>query len=170
MFMHDALVSLIIRHIGGVMARSLRQSKVLEVIMANEVKTQDELVAFLKSAGFDVTQATISRDIKELGLTKILSSDSKSYKYAIMDNSEQTISTKHVNIFREMVISVKSASNLTVIKTIKGMASSVCGLIDKLNLQNVLGAVFGDDTVMIILPSEKFAEDTTETISSIVRN
>lgn len=152
------------------MARSLRQSKVLEVIMTNEVKTQDELVAFLKEAGFDVTQATISRDIKELGLTKILSSDSKTYKYATFENVEQPISSKHVNIFKEMVISVKTANNLSVIRTIKGMASSVCGLIDKLNLQHVMGAVFGDDTVMVILPNEHLAEETTQTISSIVHH
>ncbi|MFA6859804.1 MAG: arginine repressor [Clostridia bacterium] len=152
------------------MARSLRQSKILEVIMTNEVKTQDELVTFLKNAGFEITQATISRDIKELGLTKTLSSDSKSYKYSFIDNGEQTISSKHVNIFKEMVISVKSACNLSVIKTIKGMASSVCGLIDKLNLQNVMGAVFGDDTVMIILPSSSMAEETTKTIESIIEN
>ena len=122
------------------MARSLRQSKILEIISMKEVETQDELVAYLRAANFDITQATISRDIKELGLIKVLGSEGK-YKYAIVDSGNQGISNKNISIFKELVISVKPAQNLCVIKTIKGMAGGVCSMVDKLNLSNVLGAV-----------------------------
>ena len=115
------------------MARSSRQSKILELISTKEIETQDELARELKNANFDITQATISRDIKELGLTKILSSSGK-YKYAILGSEQQVVSNKYINIFKECVISVKSALNLVIVKTIKGMGVSVCSFIDKLNL------------------------------------
>ena len=105
------------------MARSSRQSKILELISTKEIETQEELARELKNANFEITQATISRDIKELGLTKIQSSTGK-YKYAILGNEQQVVSNKYITIFKESVISVKSALNLTVVKTIKG--GSVC--------------------------------------------
>lgn len=147
------------------MARTTRQSKILEIISSKEIETQDELVYELKIANYDVTQATISRDIKELGLIKILSSDSKKYKYALVNNDEQAISTKYINILKESIISAKPVNNLVVVKTIKGIASSVCSLIDKLNLENIMGTVFGDDSVMIIMPSNKFADEICSKIN-----
>ncbi len=150
------------------MARSARQSKILEIISTNEIETQDELVSALKQSHFDITQATISRDIKELGLIKILSSESGKYKYAVVENSNQSVSNKYISVFKEAVISVKEAQNLCVIKTIKGMASAICGIIDKLNLENILGAVCGDDTVMIILPSNSTALNTVNKLNNLV--
>ena len=132
------------------MARSVRQSKILDLITYNEIETQEELVTKLRALNFDITQATISRDIKELGLIKILSAETNKYKYALVDSTEQQASNKYLLLFKESVISVKVAQNLVVIKTLKGMASSVCGLIDKLNIDDSLGAVSGDDTVMVI--------------------
>ena len=111
------------------MARNSRQSKILELISTSEIETQEELVTALRNANFDVTQATISRDIKELGLIKILS-DSKKYKYAVVSSSAQALSNKCLNIFKECVISVKSAMNLAVVKVIRGTAVMVSGLID----------------------------------------
>ena len=150
------------------MARSARQSKILEIISTNEIETQDELVSALKQSHFDITQATISRDIKELGLIKILSSESGKYKYAVVENSNQSVSNKYISVFKEAVISVKEAQNLCVIKTIKGMASAICGIIDKLNLENILGAVCGDDTVMIILPPNSTALNTVNKLNNLV--
>jgi transcriptional regulator of arginine metabolism len=149
------------------MARSTRQSKILELISTKEIETQDELVSELRNLNFDITQATISRDIKELRLIKILSSESGKYKYAVVENENQAVSNKYILVFKEAVISVKNAQNLCVIKTIKGMATAVCGIIDKLNLENVLGSVCGDDTVMIILPNDLQALKTTETLNNI---
>lgn len=131
------------------MARNSRQSKILELISLQEIETQEELVSALRDANFDVTQATISRDIKELGLIKILT-DSKKYKYTVVNSSVQSLSTKCLNIFKECVISVKSAMNLTVVKVIKGTAGMVSGLIDQLSISQILGCTYGDDTVMII--------------------
>lgn len=149
------------------MARSARQSKILELISTKEIETQDELARELKNANFEITQATISRDIKELGLTKILTSSGK-YKYAIIGSDEQQISNKFVSIFREAVISAKAVLNIVVVKTLKGMGSGVCSFIDKLNLTELVGAVNGDDTVMLIFPSAIHAADAVQSISNML--
>lgn len=149
------------------MARSARQSKILELISTKEIETQDELARELKNANFDITQATISRDIKELGLTKILSSSGK-YKYCFVGSDEQVISNKYITIFKEAVISVKSALNLVVVKTIKGMGAGVASFVDKLNLTDLMGAVSGDDTVMLIFPTTTLASEVVDTLSDIL--
>ena len=149
------------------MARSARQSKILELISTKEIETQDELAREHKNANFDITQATISRDIKELGLTKILTSSGK-YKYAIIGSDEQQISNKFITIFREAVISVKSVLNIVVVKTLKGMASGVCSFIDKLNLSELVGAVAGDDTVMLIFPSASYSSDAVVSLNNMI--
>ncbi|MBP5651486.1 MAG: arginine repressor [Clostridia bacterium] len=131
------------------MARNNRQSKILEIISTNEVETQEELVASLKAAGYDVTQATISRDIKELGLIKIMS-DSKKYKYATVSASVQPVSNKIMSIFKECVVSVKCAMNLVVVKVLKGTAAMVSDIVDGMSMSQVMGSTFGDDTVMVI--------------------
>ena len=150
------------------MARSARQSKILEIISTKEIETQDELARELKNADFDITQATISRDIKELGLTKILSS-SGTYKYTFVGSEEQAISNKYIVIFREAVISVKSALNLVVLRTVKGMGAGVCSFVDKLNLTDLMGAVCGDDTVMLIFPTTTVASSSVLTLSDLLK-
>ncbi len=150
------------------MARSARQSKILEIISTKEIETQDELARELKNADFEITQATISRDIKELGLTKILSSTGK-YKYTFVGSEEQAISNKYIIIFKEAVISVKSALNLVVLKTVKGMGAGVCSFVDKLNLTDLMGAVCGDDTVMLIFPSTTIASSSVLTLSDLLK-
>ena len=148
------------------MARNSRQSKILELISMREIETQEELVASLRDANFDVTQATVSRDIKELGLIKILT-DSKKYKYAVVNSNAQALSNKCLNIFKECVISVKSALNLTIVKVINGTAGMVSGLIDQLSLAQVLGCTYGDDTVLIVTNDQEdsfFVRDKLESI------
>ena len=150
------------------MARSSRQSKILELISTKEIETQDELARELKNANFEITQATISRDIKELGLTKILGSNGK-YKYAILGSAEQqVVSNKYINIFKECVISVKPALNLAVLKTIKGMGASICSFIDKLNLTELMGATYGDDTVMLVFPTTTLATEAVATLNELM--
>ena len=148
------------------MARNSRQSKILELISLQEIETQEELVQALRDANFDVTQATISRDIKELGLIKILT-DSKKYKYAVVSSSTQALSNKCLNIFKECVISIKSALNLTVVKVIKGTAGMVSGLIDQLSMSQILGCTYGDDTVLIVTTDQEdsfFVRDKLESL------
>ncbi len=149
------------------MARSARQSKILELISTKEIETQDELARELKNANFDITQATISRDIKELGLTKILSSSGK-YKYCFVGSDEQLISNKYITIFKEAVISVKVAMNLVVIKTMKGLGSSLASFVDKLNINELMGAVCGDDTVMLIFPTTTYASSAVVTLNDML--
>ena len=148
------------------MARSSRQSKILEIIKAKEIETQDDLVRELRALNFDITQATISRDIKELGLIKIMTDD-KRYKYAYVDSSEQQVSGKYMGIYKEAIISIKPAQNLVVIKTLKGVASAISSFVDKLNMKNVLGTTFGDETVMVICPDSAEANDVCDKISDM---
>ena len=149
------------------MARNSRQSKILELISLNEIETQEELVSALKDADFDVTQATISRDIKELGLIKILT-DSKKYKYAVVNSNAQTLSNKCLNIFKECVISIKSAMNLTVVKVIKGTAGMVSNLIDQLSLSQIMGCTYGDDTVMVITADQEDSYFVRDKLNSLM--
>lgn len=143
------------------MTRSVRQSKILDIISAYEIETQEDLVNQLRAANFDVTQATISRDIKELGLIKILSSESNKYKYAVVDASEKQTSNKYLYLFKESVISIKQAQSFVVLKTLKGMANAISNMLDKFNLENLLGCTFGDDTVLAIFP------DSTDSIKAL---
>ena len=149
------------------MARSSRQSKILELISTKELETQEELARELKNAGFEITQATISRDIKELGLTKILTQSGK-YKYAILGSEQQVVSNRYISIFKESVISSKRAMNLVVVKTIKGMGASVCSFIDKLNLTDLLGATYGDDSVMLAFETIELAENAVLTLNELL--
>lgn len=149
------------------MARTLRQSKILELISTKEIETQDDLVANLKNAGFEVTQATISRDIKELGLIKVIDSVGK-YKYALVDSGEQGASNKSINLFKMCVISVKALSNICIIKTVKQFAQGVCSLIDKLNLIDVVGATCGDDSVIIYFNDNFSALNAVNTLLDIL--
>lgn len=139
----------------------------MELISTKEIETQDELARELRNANFEITQATISRDIKELGLTKILTNSGK-YKYAIVGSDEQQISNKFVSIFREAVISAKAVLNIVVVKTLKGMGEGVCSFIDKLNLTELVGAVNGDDTVMLIFPTAAYAADAVYSITDML--
>ncbi len=131
------------------MARTTRQSKILDLIKNYEIDTQEELVSKLRNEDFNVTQATISRDIKELGLTKILTESGK-YKYIHVEGGNNKISTKIINVFKESVISIESANNLMVIKTLVGSANAASILIDKLAMNEILGTIAGDDTLLII--------------------
>lgn len=149
------------------MARSARQSKILELISTKEIETQDELARELRNADFDITQATISRDIKELGLTKILSSSGK-YKYCFVGSEENVISNKYISIFKEAVISVKPALNLIVVKTMKGLGSGIASFVDKLNISSLMGVVNGDDTVMLIFPSTTQASEAVITLNDML--
>lgn len=149
------------------MARSVRQSKILEIIASNEVETQEELAKSLLLAGFEITQATISRDIKELGLIKVLSGSGK-YKYAFIDNSGQALSPKFTSLLKEVAISVKSACNLVVIKVMRGSGSLAANAIDKLMLEGVIGLTHGDEYVFVAGASEKDALTICDKLNTLL--
>ncbi|MBQ8749051.1 MAG: arginine repressor [Clostridia bacterium] len=149
------------------MPRSLRQSKILELITTREIEKQEELVTLLRESNFDITQATISRDIKELGLIKILTEDKK-YKYACIDATEQAFSNKYINIFKEAVINLKIINNIVLIKTINGLASAVNSFLDKLGVENSLGSTFGNDTVTIYFENDVKANIACHSLNKII--
>lgn len=131
------------------MARANRQLKILDIISKHDVDTQEELVDYLRSDGFAVTQATVSRDIKEMGIIKTLSSDGRHYKYAAQQTKEATAADKFLSMFKNTVISIKSSGNLIVLKTEAGSAGPAAELIDKLSYDEVLGVIAGDNTIFV---------------------
>lgn len=148
------------------MARNARQIKLLELIAENEIETQEELVGELQKSGFDVTQATVSRDIKELGLVKI-STDGKKQRYT-KERNDSNIASKFTDMFRHSVISIDYAANIVVIKTLVGSGNVAGAMIDRLKNKHVLGCVAGDDTVFAVLRTEAAAEEMSEQLREIV--
>jgi transcriptional regulator of arginine metabolism len=130
--------------------RYSRQNKVLELIHTNEIETQEKLCQLLRDSGFDVTQATVSRDIKELQLIKTLSPTGH-YKYAVSNGDSGPISDRFVKIFKETITSVKTAGNIVVIKTLSGCGPAAGEAIDSLNFSHIVGSVAGDNTIMIVV-------------------
>lgn len=130
------------------MIRTARQNKILELIANKDIDTQTELTSELRKEGYKITQATVSRDIKQLGLLKTATATS-GYKYIYPETKAQD--TRLLTIFRESVISIDKAINLIVLKTISGSANSACVIIDKLNIKGVAGTLAGDDTIVVII-------------------
>ena len=137
-----------------------RQAKIIELISANQIETQEELQALLLEHGFDVTQATISRDIKELRLVKDLSSQGK-YYYSTGKRNTENINRRAGGIFNESIIKIDWAMNIVVIKCFAGMANAVCAAIDSMSIDEVLGSIAGDDTIFILCANENTAMNFT---------
>lgn len=138
------------------MQRNERQQKILEIISEKEIDTQEELCAELIKQNFNVTQATISRDIKDLKLYKV-SGTQKKYKYACLESDDDSVSGRMKHLFRECVQSINYANNLIVIKTMRANGSTAGIFVDSLQLKEIIGSVAGDDTLLIIVDSN---EDT----------
>lgn len=136
--------------------KTKRQSKILELIRKNDIETQEELSAYLVKEGFKVTQATVSRDIRELKLTKISMSSGKQ-KYAVLNDGGEDLSDKYNRVFRDGFVSMDMAQNILVIKTVSGMASAVCAAIDAMKMDEIVGSIAGDDTIMCAV---RTVEDT----------
>ena len=131
--------------------KSQRQAKILEIISNRNVETQEQLLEALQNEGFRGTQATISRDIKELRIVKELTSLG-TYRYTTSSNElTGTFSSRMNTIFRECVVSFDYAQNIIVIRTLPGLASAAASAIDAMNMSAVVGTLAGDDTVMIVM-------------------
>lgn len=139
------------------MNKAKRQEKVLEIVTKTEVDTQEELIKILKSQGLMVTQATVSRDIKELGLIK-QSGKVKKYRYSKPVNKEESDADVLIRHFRAAIISVVRAQHTIVIRTLSGNANAVGAIIDGKNMAGVLGTIAGDDTLLIISTDGDVAE------------
>ena len=148
--------------------RYSRQNKILELISSNEIETQDKLAAMLKEEGFEVTQATISRDIKELQLVKILSSTGK-YKYAQPSHDEGPLSDRFSNIFKETVKSTAHSGNIVLLKTLSGCASAAAEALDSIGLPHVIGSVAGDNTIMFVVDDPENSPAVVEILENMLK-
>ncbi len=147
--------------------KTRRHAKILELIREYDIDTQEELLRYLREGGFDVTQATVSRDIKELRLVKTLSHTGK-YKYSTgMDNSSD-ISSKFYSLFADSVVSVEAAQNLLVVKCMTGMAQAVCASMDAVYWQNFVGTLAGEDTIFIVCRSETAAVEAQDELRKLI--
>jgi len=147
-----------------------RHAKILELISAFEIYTQEELADKLSSSGFEITQATVSRDIKELKLLKIPSKDKDGQsKYAHSNMTEDNKATaKFYNILKETAIDIKPAKNLLVVKTYSGMAQAAAAAIDAIDFPETLGTIAGDDTILLVFAEDEAAESVAKKLGKIV--
>ena len=147
--------------------RVSRQNKILEIIKEQEVETQDQLQELLKKAGYKVTQATVSRDIKELQLIKGQSKSGK-YRYIASQYDNQPISDRFIKVFRETTLSWAPAQNLILVRTLSGCGSAAGEAIDCLELDHVVGTVCGDNTMLIVVDNEINVPPILETFDKLI--
>lgn len=143
-----------------------RQSKILELIEQYEIETQEELARRLLQEGFRVTQATISRDIRELALTKVAGSSGRP-KYAAMDyggNNSPVYSERYARVLQDGMVSITQADNLVVIRTVSGMAMAVAAAVDALDIEEIAGSIAGDDTIMCAVKTAELVPGVIEKI------
>lgn len=150
------------------MKKYARQSKILELIEANEIETQEELAEFLKSSGIDVTQATVSRDIRELKLVKVATKGGK-YKYATMAQNNEGTADRLIKIFKNSIVSINTAGHLLVIKTIPGAAQICASTIDSLGIDEIVGTIAGDDTIFIAVSSYERVTDIMKDFNALLK-
>ena len=132
--------------------KTKRQTKMLELIKKHSIETQEELSDYLQKEGYQVTQATVSRDIRELKLTKVAMSNGRQ-KYAALTEANEDLSEKYTRVFRDAFVSMDMAQNILVIKTVSGMAMAVAAAIDAMHLHEIVGCIAGDDTIMCAVRS-----------------
>lgn len=149
------------------MLRSARHAKILEIISQKEIETQEELCAELNGLNLVVTQATISRDIRDLHLFKVAGIEKK-YRYAYIHDTESEISPKMRSLFRDCLVSVKCAQNLVVVKTLTGNGANAGAVVDKLNYEGIVGSVAGDDTLLIVCEDNARAEEVVSKIKEFI--
>lgn len=147
--------------------KSKRQSKILELIQKYEIETQEELSSYLMQEGFAVTQATVSRDIRELKLTKLATSSGRQ-RYSVLKDGDSDMTERLVRVLKEGFVSMDSACNILVIKTVSGMASAVGAAVDAMKLQEIIGSIAGDDTLMCVVRSEEDAEAIMDQLLAVV--
>lgn len=143
------------------MNKGQRHIKIREIITNNEIETQDELVDILKSIGYNITQATVSRDIKELHLVKVPMADGR-YKYSLPADQRFNPLQKLKRALMDAFVKIDSAGHLLVMKTLPGNANAIGALIDKLDWDEILGTICGDDTILIICRTNDDTEMITD--------
>lgn len=139
----------------------IRQAKILEIINQRDIETQEELTRALKQMGLNVTQATVSRDIKELHLIKQMSRNGR-YKYAAIGSQESLLTERLVRLFKESIVSIDHAGNIVVIKTIVAAGQAAASAIDAADFEEIVGTIAGDDTIFVLIRNEDDVESVKE--------
>lgn len=140
-----------------------RHAKIVELINKYQIETQEELAERLNQVGFHVTQATVSRDIRDLKLTKVPAENGKQ-KYAVLESGNTAMGEKYIRILRDGFVSMDMAQNILVIKTVSGMASAVCAALDAMKWNEIVGSIAGDDTIMCAI---RTVDDTVKVMDKI---
>ncbi|MCQ2498237.1 MAG: arginine repressor [Lachnospiraceae bacterium] len=146
-----------------------RLTKIKELVENFEIETQEELAKKLNDEGFAVTQATVSRDIRQMKLTKIPKSGG-GFKYAILVESEHYLSDKYLRVLQDGFMSSDVAQNILVVKTVSGMAMAVAAAIDAMKFKEIVGSIAGDDTIMMVLKNNQDAEKVNAQILAIMED
>lgn len=153
-----------------------RQEQIIEIIQNYEVETQEDLARYLTEAGYAVTQATISRDIRELSLEKVPGRQVKQ-KYAMRMSSVPVSEAvrptgqtpnRYASLLQDGIVSMEQAGNLLVIKTAVGMAMAVAAALDALEIQGIIGCIAGDDTIMCAVKTEKMVQNVIENLQNLI--
>lgn len=147
--------------------KNYRHQKIMEIIQSNEVETQEELASLLSDAGFSVTQATVSRDIKQLNLSKVTSKSGRQC-YSVSSKKESVQGDRLVSILKAGFVSMEKAQNILVIKTVSGMAMAVAAAIDALPLSKMVGSIAGDDTIMCAIKSTEDVAVVMQEINALL--
>lgn len=147
--------------------KAKRHMKIREIIKEKPIETQEELAEELRKQGFNVTQATVSRDIKELRLIKVLR-DKEHYCYAEPGGSAY-FSDKFLRMLRESIVSIVPSENLIVIKTLSGTASAAAEAIDSLNWDEIIGTIAGDNTILVVASSKSVVKNIVEKFENILK-
>ena len=142
-----------------------RHRKIIELISTCNIETQEDLAARLNEEGFQVTQATVSRDIREIKLTKV-PAEGGGQRYAVHQSTGSAMNEKYMRVLKDGFVSMDMAQNILVIKTVSGMAMAVCAAIDAMKWEEVVGSIAGDDTIMCAI---RTVEDTLRVIEKINR-
>lgn len=144
-----------------------RHSKILEIIENYEVETQEDLANSLREAGFNVTQATVSRDIKELRLIKVLTKDGR-YKYATIKQQDSVLSDRYLKLIKDAVVGIDYAQNIVVVKTLVGAGNAAAVAIDALALKEVVGSIAGDDTIFLLVRLESDVQKVINIFTNMI--
>ncbi|HIQ71582.1 MAG TPA: arginine repressor [Candidatus Onthenecus intestinigallinarum] len=148
--------------------KSARHAAITQIIESRNIETQEELAAALQERGIRVTQATVSRDIKELHLIKVLS-ETGGYKYATLDKAEKGMNERFIRMFSESVLSAVCANNLVVVKTLAGSAHVAAEAVDTLRWPEILGSIAGDNTILVICRSNDDALQVAERFRNMMK-
>ena len=140
----------------------------MDLINKYDIETQEELAAYLRQEGFDVTQATVSRDIRELNLSKISAGNGRQ-KYIILSNDDTGLGDKYIRVLRDGFLSMNMAQNILVIKTVQGMAMAVAAAVDAMKLPEIVGCIAGDDTIMAAIRTVEDTKAVMQKLEDIIR-